>query len=183
MLNGDLLTETVSQPEGPATAKRVTAAPARPRRLPTPAGSLLRGVLRRGLGRSRVALAGLAADWPWMMTEGPASRTRPVKLSFPKGQGTGGVLTLEADRADALALEHDTARILERVNRFYGHAAVARVRITQTDRPAAAAPRRLAPSAEQRRWIETTVAPIADPELQARLAGLAEGILARNTDP
>jgi hypothetical protein len=76
-------------------------------------------------------------------------------------------------------LQHVVPEIIERVNRFFGHAAVARVQIRQGE-VIAPAPRRAAPPslkpvpAEMGEGIKA----IADPELRAVLESLAAGVAA-----
>ncbi len=79
-------------------------------------------------------------------------------------------------------LQHITPEIMERVNRFFGYAAVARVTIRQGDVavPAARrAPQSLRPvPAEVSAELVGGLKTIADPELRAVLESLAAGVAA-----
>ena len=97
------------------------------------------------------------------------------------------MLTLVARGAHAPMLQHITPEITERVNRFFGYAAVARVTIRQGE-ITRAEPRRAPPSlrpvpsdlgAEVTGGLKT----IADPELRAVLESLAAGLATPPTLP
>jgi len=66
----------------------------------------------------------------WEKIAGPeaARIARPLRLS----QGPqGGVLTLLAEPAAALFLQHETRTLCERINTYFGHPVVARLRFVQ----------------------------------------------------
>jgi len=107
-----------------------------------------------------------------------ADVSAPESIRFPNGKRADGILTLTVSGAHAPMMQHVTPVIIERVNRFFGYAAVARVVIRQGDLPA---PKTRAPRAA------FTVVPvelgdslrtIADPELKAVLESLASGVAA-----
>jgi hypothetical protein len=93
------------------------------------------------------------------------------------------VLTIVVRGAHAPMMQHIAPEIVERVNRFFGYAAVAKLTIRQGEvakrmpRSAPAAPRE-AP-AEIGEGLKT----IADPELRAVLEALAAGVHAPRTLP
>ncbi len=58
-----------------------------------------------------------------------ARLARPVKLS--EGP-TGGVLTLKAEPAAALFLQHESRALCERINRFLGRPAITKLRFVQS---------------------------------------------------
>jgi hypothetical protein len=67
-----------------------------------------------------------------------------VKLS--EG-ATGGVLTLKAEPAAAVFLQHESRALLERINRWLGREAVARLRFIQAPLAVRPKPQSLRPSA------------------------------------
>ena len=109
----------------------------------------------------------------------------PESLRFPVGQKRDGTLTLTVHGAHAVTMQHVLPEIVERVNRFFGYAAVARVAIRQGQ----VAPRKAPPSLKP---IGLTPVPvemgdslrtIADPELKAVLSALAAGVAATRGVP
>jgi hypothetical protein len=87
-------------------------------------------------------------------------------------------LTVTVKGAHAAMMQHIAPEIIERVNRFFGYAAVARLNLKQgkvAERPVRQAPpsvRPVTPPAE----LGPGLRAIADPELQAVLAALASGV-------
>lgn len=66
----------------------------------------------------------------WQEIVGPevARLARPIKLS--EGAG-GGILTLKAEPAASLFLQHETRPLTERINAYLGRPAVAKLRFVQ----------------------------------------------------
>ena len=116
----------------------------------------------------------------WSEIVGPryAQVSSPESIRFPHGQKSGGILTLLVQGAHAPLMQHLAPLIIERVNRFFGYAAVARVAIRQGEikRVAKTAPPpSLAPLSEA---MGDSLRGIADPELKAVLESLAAGVAA-----
>ena len=113
--------------------------------------------------------------WSEIVGEKYARVSAPDSIRFPYGERTGGTLTLTVTGAHATMMQHIGPEIVERVNRFFGYAAVARIVIRQGEikRPA-----RVAPPAVRAVPIELgeSLRTIADPELKAVLEGLAAGV-------
>jgi hypothetical protein len=135
-------------------------------------------IARKALGPGRPSLAALAADWPAVVGEETARAALPERLSWPRGERTGGVLELRVEPAAAVEIQHDAPRLIERVNAYLGHGAVDRLRLVQ------AAPRPAPPAApplgaEDRAAMEAELDPSLDPEWRARLALLGEAIWRR----
>ena len=125
----------------------------------------------------------LVSRWAEIVGERYAGASQPESLRFPHGQKADGVLTLVVRGAHAPMMQHIMPEIIERVNRFFGYAAVARVVIRQGEvaKPAA---RRAPPSfkvvpADMGEGLKT----IADPELRAVLESLAAGVAATRGVP
>jgi hypothetical protein len=84
--------------------------------------------------------------WPDIAGAEVARLCQPVKL----GEGAaGGVLTLKSEPGAALFLQHESRALLERINRWLGREAVARLRFVQGPLATRPKPRRSPyPSAE-----------------------------------
>ena len=154
------------QPE-PARANRPRAVA---ELLPTIGGAALR---RFGFVQSAIV-----SRWPEIVGERWAHVSTPESLRFPPGQKRDGTLNLVVKGAHAPMMQHITPEIAERVNRFFGYTAVARVQIRQGD-VTPREPRRAPPSlkvvpVELGQGLQAS----ADPELRAVLESLAAGVAA-----
>ena len=67
----------------------------------------------------------LVTRWPEIVGERWAAASAPESLRFPPGQKADGVLTIVVRGAHAPMMQHIAPEIVERVNRFFGYAAVA----------------------------------------------------------
>ena len=86
---------------------------------------------RRGFSDSR-----MLENWSAIVGPQLAAMSQPVRLSRRKsgrdGEDTaGGVLTVKAEGAIALEIQHLAPQIIDRLNSYYGHAAIARLNIIQ----------------------------------------------------
>ncbi len=125
----------------------------------------------------------VVSRWAEIVGERYAGVSAPESIRFPHGKRDEGVLTLIAVGAHAPMMQHVTPTLIERVNRFFGYAAVVRVVIRQGQLPAA--PRRAAPrpSVPVPTDLGDSLRTIADPELKAVLESLARGIAATRSIP
>lgn len=148
---------------------------------PRSVGAMVRRLTRQAVGGKAAALGALMADWRAVAVDGPALAARPMDIAFPRGKGEGGVLTLACDPADALVLQHDLDRIRDRVNRFFGHAAIARIKLVQTPiaPPKTDPPPRRTLDRTDEAEIETLLAKVDDAELRDRLRQYAERLWTR----
>ncbi len=99
------------------------------------------------------------------------------------GKRQDGVLTLTVDGAHAPMMQHVAPTIIERVNRFFGYSAVARLTIRQgqhTPPPVRTPPPSLRPIPAA---LGDSLRSIADPELRACLAALAGAVGASTGAP
>jgi hypothetical protein len=86
---------------------------------------------RRGFSDSR-----MLENWSAIVGPQLAAMSQPVRLSRRKsgrdGEETaGGVLTVKAEGAIALEIQHLAPQIIDRLNSYYGYAAIARLNIVQ----------------------------------------------------
>ncbi len=122
----------------------------------------------------------------WAEIVGPklAALTEPSMLRFPPGKKAGGTLHLTISGAHAPMLQLAQPTIIAAANRFFGYAAVARVKMTAGEvRPA---PRPVVPPANLRPVggeLGESLRAIADPELRTVLENMAAGLGNRPTLP
>ena len=130
------------------------------------------------------AAADLIAGWAEVVGADLAEWTRPEKVVWPRGEANSerpGVLTLRVDGPRAVLVQHQLGQIVERVNAFFGYAAVGHVRIVQAplDRIARNAPaddqQPLAPEDEAR--LRSATSAVEDQNLREALDRLGRGML------
>ena len=93
------------------------------------------------------------------------------------------MLTVTVKGAHAAMMQHIAPEIVERVNRFFGYDAVAKVQFRQGDVPAPA-PRKAPPSLKPVPVeLGASLRTIADPELKAVLEALAVGVASTRGTP
>lgn len=120
----------------------------------------------------------IVSRWPEIVGSRYANVCVPEAIRFPPGKRGDGVLSLVVRGAHAPMLQHIAPEIIERVNRFFGYTAVARLSIRhgevkKMEKPAA--PARLKPISTE---MGDSLRGIADPELKAVLEALAAGVAA-----
>ncbi|USU07665.1 DciA family protein [Sphingomonadaceae bacterium OTU29MARTA1] len=118
----------------------------------------------------------LVTRWPEIVGTRWAAASNPESLRFPPGKRADGVLTIVVRGAHAPMMQHIAPEIIERVNRFFGYVAVARLTIRQGEvakpMPRSAPPSLKPAPAEVGEGLKV----IADPELRAVLESLAAGV-------
>ncbi|MEM9716900.1 MAG: DciA family protein [Pseudomonadota bacterium] len=97
----------------------------------TQTGSYLKSAIRRVSETRGFAETRLLTNWVEIAGPETSSRTKPVKITYPKS-GFGAVLTLLCKGADAPMLTMSLPRIRDKVNAVYGYNAIAEIRLTQT---------------------------------------------------
>ncbi|MGX7925735.1 DUF721 domain-containing protein [Tsuneonella sp. HG094] len=114
--------------------------------------------------------------WPEIVGEHHAKVCTPEAIRFPPGEKADGILQLVVLPAHAPLIQHVIPEIMERVNRFFGYKAVARVKLRQgAVQPPAAKARPAAPPSLKPVPFELgeSLRDIGDPELRAVLESLA----------
>jgi hypothetical protein len=150
---------------------------------PRSAGELVGAIGDQSFRRFGFVQSSIVSRWAEIVGERYAKVSSPESIRFPAGRKSSGVLTLLVEGAHAPLMQHLTPTIVERVNRFFGYAAVNRI-VFRQGRPAAAAPR---PERPQLRPVPKELGEglreIADPELRACLESLAARIAASSGPP
>ena len=115
------------------------------------------------------------------MIAGPELATKAVPQRLRSARSDGGAeLTLRVDPADALELQHESPRLMDRLNAHFGYRAIARIKLVQgrsRHRPAAPPQRPL--TAAEERDVAALVQRIGQPVLRQRLDALSRAVLGR----
>ena len=136
---------------------------------------LLPDVGRAAFRRFGFVQSSVVTRWAEIVGERYARVSAPESIRFPHGERANGTLTLTVQGAHATMMQHITPEIVERVNRFFGYAAVAKLTIRQGEvkREVRRAPPAVRPVSRE---LGESLRTIADPELKAVLASLAAGV-------
>lgn len=125
----------------------------------------------------------VVSRWREIVGERYAAISTPESIRFPRNSRDGGVLHLSVAAAHAPMLQHAAPAIIDRVNRFFGYAAVGRMTIRQDH---GLAPRRAASVPVVKEVpvaLGDSLRAIADPELKAVLESLARGLASSEGPP
>lgn len=118
----------------------------------------------------------VVSRWSEIVGARYAGVSAPESIRFPQGKRAEGVLTIVVRSGHAPMMQHIAPEVVERVNRFFGYPAVARLVIRQGDLPKPAAARTPPPSLKPAVELGDSLRTIADPELKAVLEALAAGV-------
>ena len=151
-----------------------------------PRGGEARGIaeLMPEIGRTAFRRFGfvqssIVSRWPEIAGERYAQLSQPESIAFPRGKKAEGTLNLIVSGASAVLMSHVEPELIERVNRFFGYRAVARIKYRQgrlppvEPAPPVAAPRPLRPIPAE---LGDSLRDIGDPELLAVLKSLARSV-------
>lgn len=151
------------------------------RSFPRPLSELLGATLNDALKSQGFASAEIIARWADIAGPEIAASSEPMKISWPRATGETtpepGTLVLRVDGPAALEIQHLSAVILERVNRFFGWQAIGRIALRQAPlrrRGPAAMPPRINPEAAAR--IAASLPNIEDDDLRGALSRLGAAI-------
>lgn len=146
-----------------------------------PVAELIGGMLDPLVRKRGLARAEMIAWWPEIVGAAYAGRTAPERIRWPR-DGSAATLVVRCDPALALQLAHETDRVRERLNAYFGYAAVGAVKIVQRpmghDAPPEPKPE---PARDLPAPLEARLAEIEGP-LADSLRGLGRHVLARH-DP
>jgi len=150
---------------------------------PRSAGELIGEAGGQSFRRFGFFQSSIVSRWGEIVGERYAKVSSPESIRFPQGRKGGGALTLLVEGAHAPLIQHLAPLIIERVNRFFGHAAIDRIIFKQgkpSARPKAAPRPALQPVPKE---LGEGLREIADPELRACLESLASQIAASAGPP
>ncbi|HNN56619.1 MAG TPA: DUF721 domain-containing protein [Novosphingobium sp.] len=152
----------------------------RPRgRGPRSVGELMPEIGRTAFRRFGFIQSSVVTRWAEIVGERHARHCMPEAIRFPPGEKRDGILQLVVVPAHAPIIVHVVPEIVERVNRFFGYNAIARVKLRQGEvkpppatKPAAAPPS-LRPIPVE---LGESLRDIGDPELRTVLESLARAM-------
>lgn len=149
-------------------------------------GSFLPSLTIKALQKYGFSAASLIMDWPAIMGRDFAQYASPERIRWPRvadrtededagasAGRSGAVLVLRVDGAKALDVQYRAQQIIERINAYFGYAAVAQLRVIQAPMPAVPAERVPRARAEP---LAREVAGVADAGLRDALARLGAEI-------
>lgn len=141
---------------------------------------LMPAIGRTAFRRFGFVQSSVVTRWPEIVGERHARHCMPESIRFPPGEKSEGILQLVVSPAHAPLIQHVTPEIIDRVNRFFGYNAVAKVKIRQgaVQAPKAKEPPRAAPPSLKPIPMELgdSLRDIGDPELRTVLESLARSL-------
>jgi hypothetical protein len=153
------------------------------RSFPRPLAELTAGALSDALRSQGFASTEIIARWAEIAGPEIAAHSEPMKINWPRQSGDGddqpepATLVLRVEGPAAIEIQHLSAVILERVNRFFGWQAIGRIALRQAPLRRQQKPDQPAPPdpAELTR-LAAALPEIEDDDLRAALARLAAAI-------
>jgi hypothetical protein len=125
----------------------------------------------------------VVSRWPEIVGAAHARHCAPESIRFPPGEKADGILQLVVTPAHAPLIQHVIPEIIERVNRFFGYSAVARIKLRQGEvqAPKATDPVRSSPAAPPSlkpipMELGDSLRDIGDAELRTVLESLARSL-------
>jgi len=136
-------------------------------------GDLMPAIGRTAFRRFGFVQSSVVTRWPEIVGAAHARHCAPESIRFPVGEKSDGTLHLVVSPGHAPIIQHVIPEIIERVNRFFGYRALAKVRMRQgvveAPRPAAGPPA-LRPVPIE---LGDSLRDVGDSELRAVLESLA----------
>ena len=149
-------------------------------------GDLMPEIGRTAFRRFGFVQSSVVTRWPEIVGPKHARVCSPEAIRFPPGEKAEGILQLVVVPAHAPLIEQAVPEIIERVNRFFGYRAVARVKLRQgavqppEDKSPAKPPPSLKPIPLE---LGDSLRDIGDPELRTVLESLARSLSNSETAP
>ena len=153
---------------------------------PRPVSALVPALTKEIFGRKNMLFGKMLAEWHQIAGEDVAARATPLELKYSAkkaGKAPKAVLHLAVQPAYALELSYQKSLLIERLNIFFGYAAIADIKIIQNSeimnnkKPLKAKSRPLTIQEEQN--IDTLTAKIQENDLQTALKNLGKAIASR----
>lgn len=171
----------------PAMAKspRTDSASQAPRRGHARAcGDLLGDIAGTSFKKFGFVQASVVSRWAEIVGERYAKVSTPESIRFPAGKKSDGTLNLVVEGAHAPLMQHMAPLVMERVNRFFGYEAIAKVAFRQGRVAVAGAAKPVRPEAAAvPKELGEGLRQIADPELRACLESLASKLAGSSGAP
>lgn len=144
---------------------------------------LTNGIIDPVLARRAGINSALLGSWDEIAGEDFADCTRPEKIAWARGGDDGsfrpGVLTIACEGARALFLTHAQGELIQRINSFFGFAAVQQIRIVQKPVYQPVKRSRTPPplKGEAARKLESMMEGIKDEKLRQAIARLGTAVM------
>jgi hypothetical protein len=149
---------------------------------PRPLSDLLRKTLNEGFARQGFASSELVTRWETIAGVEIAAHCEPIKIQWPRPVGDDepdpATLVLRVEGPMAIEIQHQSAIILEKVNRFFGWNAIGQIALRQAPlrrRPMKPAPPP-GPDPQKTAGIAANLSDIADDDLKSALARLGASV-------
>ena len=97
--------------------------------------TLVDAVAKPHLKKNGYYFATLMLDWQKIVGDTISDNTIPLRLMFPKGQGSGATLTLQVNPAASLMVGFQSGVIIEKIAAFYGRRLVNTIVLNQSPIP------------------------------------------------
>ncbi|MEM1194611.1 MAG: DUF721 domain-containing protein [Pseudomonadota bacterium] len=149
-----------------------------------PIGELMPEIGRTAFRRFGFVQSSVVTRWPEIVGPKHARVCAPESIRFPPGEKSQGIMQLVVMPSHAPLIQQVLPEITERVNRFFGYSAVARIKLRQgTVKPPSpnkpiAAPPSLKPIPME---LGDSLRDIGDPELRTVLESLARSLDNKDT--
>jgi hypothetical protein len=149
-------------------------------------GKPFRDLTQAAFARYGFAYGELLSQWAAIAGQDIGKACKPERISWPRQAGEtrqrqGGTLILRADPGRALELHYETPRLIERINAFYGYAAIAAIKVRQAPAPASKTAVKSQPTlpTAQMAALDTELSGVGDEALRDALRRLGTGALSR----
>jgi len=150
------------------------------RSFPRPLSEVMGAALSEGLARQGFASTELITRWADIAGPEIAAHSEPMKIQWPRSTDGDSpepaTLVLRVEGPMALEIQHLSAVILERVNRFFGWQAIGRTALRQAPLKRKEPPAHRAIDTEAAARIAATLPEVADEDLRQALARLGAAI-------
>jgi hypothetical protein len=150
------------------------------RSFPRPLSELLGATLNDVMKAQGFASTEIISRWADLVGPEIATHSEPLKITWPRAVGDQApepaTLVLRVEGPAALEIQHLSAVILERVNRFFGWQAIGRIALRQAPLRRREQPRPQAPDPALAARIAETLPDVKDEDLRQALARLGAAI-------
>ncbi|HEX5507086.1 MAG TPA: DciA family protein [Pseudolabrys sp.] len=150
------------------------------RTFPRPLSELIGAALSEGLARQGFASTELITRWNDIAGAEIAAHSEPIKVQWPRSTDGAdpapATLVLRVEGPMALEIQHLSAVILERVNRFFGWQAIGRIALRQAPLRRKERPVRPALDAKAVKHLAAALPTLEDENLRQAIARLGVAI-------
>jgi hypothetical protein len=111
----------------------MAAPPTKKGKAASPLADFVNAAMAEAFKRQGFAATDVITHWEDIVGPELARHSEPIRLTWPRREDehSVGILAVRVEGAYALELQHSTAAIIERVNRYFGWRCVGRVTIRQ----------------------------------------------------